>query len=457
MSGKNNGQELLQKYILGTITAKEEAQLLELAKKDAFLFDAIQGYRSVNIQDDNIKEIREEIAKKFIIPSRKGRKRVSWLNIAASVVLLFGIVWIFRNQIIHQQKIDPSLKSSTAEISVPSILGDDDSSTLETQLEGQSITNIDNGQLIESVAHENSYSVPNTTKIAKANVRTSPDYNQPNEETNFADESIIQVERKDSLIKLDSDFAITSDIVVILPPLEKVIQDTFPPNQMSDIAQIVVEPDALSYIEIDSSEIFVNDGSISEIRHYIIGNIKNGIGEPLSGATILLEGTTTGTITDVDGSFQIEVSENKSYLIIVSFIGYESYSTYAIPENQIHIVLDDYAALSDEVVVTGYSAGKKREVILPNPQARPLGGGKYFKEYVNKNQSYPDSAQVKGIHGKVKLRFLVLSNGEITDIEIINSLGYGCDEEAIRLLKEGPAWEVVPEGYNAWKRWTFRF
>jgi protein TonB len=56
-------------------------------------------------------------------------------------------------------------------------------------------------------------------------------------------------------------------------------------------------------------------------------------------------------------------------------------------------------------------------------------------EYFRKNMIYPWLARESGIEGTVYVSFIVEKDGSLTNIEVTGSLGYGCDEEAIRLIK----------------------
>ena len=61
-----------------------------------------------------------------------------------------------------------------------------------------------------------------------------------------------------------------------------------------------------------------------------------------------------------------------------------------------------------------------------------------MKEFIRKNLQYPTEAKAAGISGTVHLRYGIDHRGEVTDVKIIKGLGYGCDEEAervVRLLK----------------------
>lgn len=68
------------------------------------------------------------------------------------------------------------------------------------------------------------------------------------------------------------------------------------------------------------------------------------------------------------------------------------------------------------------------------------GGDEGFSNYIYINKKYPEQAQTFNITGDVELSFAVDKYGSVTEVEIIKSLGYGCDEEAVRLLTTCPKW-----------------
>ena len=62
------------------------------------------------------------------------------------------------------------------------------------------------------------------------------------------------------------------------------------------------------------------------------------------------------------------------------------------------------------------------------------GGDKALSEFVAKNVRYPEEAKAAKIEGKVLVAYDVTDNGEVINPHIINGIGYGCDEEALRLI-----------------------
>ena len=88
------------------------------------------------------------------------------------------------------------------------------------------------------------------------------------------------------------------------------------------------------------------------------GLVKDGTGEPVIGANVLVKGTTNGAITDFDGNFQL--TANQGDIIVVSFIGY---TTQELPAAaNMNIILKDDTELMDEVVVIGYGVAKKNDL-----------------------------------------------------------------------------------------------
>ncbi len=68
------------------------------------------------------------------------------------------------------------------------------------------------------------------------------------------------------------------------------------------------------------------------------------------------------------------------------------------------------------------------------------GGMKAFYQYIGKNLNYPRLAVRNRVEGKVFVSFIIDTDGSITDVEILKGIGAGCDEEAIKVLKNAPRW-----------------
>ncbi len=70
------------------------------------------------------------------------------------------------------------------------------------------------------------------------------------------------------------------------------------------------------------------------------------------------------------------------------------------------------------------------------------GGMDGWAKYIQKNLRYPSMASENGVQGKVFLSFVVEKDGTITDVKVTRGIGYGCDDEAMRVIKKSPRWKA---------------
>ena len=108
--------------------------------------------------------------------------------------------------------------------------------------------------------------------------------------------------------------------------------------------------------------LFITSASLAFAQgRSVTGVVTDTQNEPLIGANVSVEGTTNGTITDLDGKFQLSnVSSNSS--IKVSYIGYETQIIQAGSTTTFSIVLQDDSETLDEVIVVGYGVQKKNDI-----------------------------------------------------------------------------------------------
>ncbi len=119
--------------------------------------------------------------------------------------------------------------------------------------------------------------------------------------------------------------------------------------------------------EIGEEKIYLKDGKASskgsnQVKTKTVsGVIVDTNGEPVIGASVLVKGTTNGTITDLDGRFTVnDVPENST--LDISYIGYKTLTLKATDKNLARLVLHEDTEVLDEVVVVGYGVQRKRDV-----------------------------------------------------------------------------------------------
>ena len=113
----------------------------------------------------------------------------------------------------------------------------------------------------------------------------------------------------------------------------------------------------------------------------VTGVVLDKTGETVIGASVLVKGTTNGTITDVDGNFTLK-NVQEDAVLQVSFVGYKAQDVALKGQSNIKVTLEEDTEVLDEVVVIGYGSVKKSSLtgavakmdaksIQDRPLARP--------------------------------------------------------------------------------------
>ena len=93
----------------------------------------------------------------------------------------------------------------------------------------------------------------------------------------------------------------------------------------------------------------------------IRGTVTDQTGETIISASVVVKGTTIGTVTDFDGNYELDVPDDAKILVF-SYIGLETQEV-AISGTTINVVLKENSEVLEEVVVTGYGTTKKRDLV----------------------------------------------------------------------------------------------
>ena len=121
------------------------------------------------------------------------------------------------------------------------------------------------------------------------------------------------------------------------------------------------------------------------------------------------------------------------YLLSVSF-SYGNYTDLKVVQD----TLKNPKFHQDELVFTA---------VEKSPEYK--GGSRAMYKFLNQNIEYPSEAIKNKISGKVFLRFIVEKDGSLSDIQLMKGIGFGCDLEAIRVVKAMPNWIPGMNGNNA--------
>ena len=178
--------------------------------------------------------------------------------------------------------------------------------------------------------------------------------------------------------------------------------------------------------------------------------LEKSTNAPVVGASVIIKGTTSGTITDLDGNFVISMPVGAT--LSVSYINMKT-KELTITEKLIgkikslKVYLEgEITNKTQEVVVVGYGGGEEAsdevpvfQVVEEMPEF-PGGMGECLK-FLGKNIKYPVEAQKAGVQGKVIVQFVVEKDGNIANPKVVRSIDPDLDGEAIRVISIMPKWK----------------
>ncbi len=235
---------------------------------------------------------------------------------------------------------------------------------------------------------------------------------------------------------------------------EALRKDSMPAAQAYDTksAEADLEIESPARPNPESSATIQNYSSASAAQKQLNGKVIEATsGEPLPGVSIRIKDSEKGTVTDMNGEYSLELPASET-LLSISFIGYSD-KLVLVDKTTTELVaaLEQDVQTLSEVVVTGNATARMQRNVtgattaIEQPtatnSARPADGMQTFRKWVKKALRYPDAAREARIEGVVEVEFFVEADSTLSQFQITNPLGYGLDEEAIRLVKEGPRWQ----------------
>lgn len=190
----------------------------------------------------------------------------------------------------------------------------------------------------------------------------------------------------------------------------------------------------------------------------VSGRVKSVAGKPLAGANVVVANTGKGTPTDAQGRYKLQ-NVPKTAQLAASFVGF---TTTVVPiSGQVTLNITLKPADPDELPTMGATTVYKS--IKPNP-AMPVRtppssetiNGEVFTsveepavfptgipglmQYIAHSLRYPAKARTAGIEGNVLVQFIVGPTGAVRSANVKKGIGGGCDEEAVRVVRQMPRW-----------------
>jgi TonB family protein len=401
----------IERYRKGELTPAEMHALEKRALTDPFLADALEGASSVGEKEfaDDVVLLKRELASR----TKTTSGRWGW-RIAASLVLLATSAVVFYSLLRTPEPLTLAKRDSGTKVAQPA--------TRNSLVGGDSIPDQKKapGPLLSinrpapHAAKNKEQEHPALPKAPAAETAQA----QPAQPSISADE------------KLSNESKVEEEVVSNAPQKEAYKKRAAQLNNNAAGANNALE----------SSAARAADKAVV-LGRFISGTVTEASGQqPVPGVNVVVTGTDSGTVTDAAGKYRLALSRRARSLSF-SFMGYRPQTKEITEEPTADVQLQEDDSALSEVVVTGYGvAGNDARKESSQQLAEPVGGKHAFDVYLNRQVRYPNVAANRRVQGRVTIEFTVQQNGTLSDFKIIKGIGAGCDDELIRLVKEGPAW-----------------
>src|SRR5687768_9364805 len=432
----------IEKYLRGELSPSEMHALEKEALSDPFLAEALEGIEHTGTDNFlyDLHKLNRSVHDRMRRKSRKNNKTIrmwGWTSAVAATILLvivsgFLVVQILKDQQLREQAMDTAPEDpknpSTGTGSPP--VNPVDSSLMALQQRDKEA---------EEVRR------PSAAPLQKQDVRDAKREQQRDPAKDVISEAVEAAKRQEAPAQtannggedLKEGAAAEREALALS---EVVINDT--------VSKPVPASDrSAGYIEGKVAGVQTRKASDSRAPFIPVKTVKGKVtsadGHGLPGVNVVIDGTTTGTVTDGEGNYELAVPEDAK--LVFSFIGFESQEVLA-ENTELNVTLADDTSTLSEVVVTGFSVEENSRDAASFRFAEPDGGRIDFKSYLANAVKYPQEAIRNRTQGKVTVRFTVEPNGKLTNFEVEKGIGSGCEEELIRAIQQGPYWKPSARG-----------
>jgi hypothetical protein len=399
-SSKNNSYTAadFERYYAGTMKAAERHALEKAALDDPFLADALEGYRLTPTPVADMQKIRarqqpgEERSRFFLFRSPLFRA-------AAALILVAGTAWLAYTLTSQKEK---TIAKETIQQEAP-------------------VTKTETATLPKPVAADSQLTLSRSSGAGK---KQNLEYNQPGGMILPSKETYAFRVTDTAHTKYTQQFAKDKK--------DNVVSDQLAPNQAN--ARLSANNEAGYNNAIVSNR---NPSPTDLVLQQSRMKAENVISNDNLRKQVVNNSIKADTASESAAALQGRVAGVTAMAA--------SRPSVAQPDTikNFDVVLQEQKRDMEEVVVSGYTkksvaASRRPQVVVDTLE--PEEGFVQFDHYIAHNLKRPEELKLK-TSGEVQLSFDVNSKGEPVNITVVKSLCNKCDEEAIRLLKEGPKWK----------------
>lgn len=433
--------QMLKEWLSGDAGYQKERELSDMAQDDPFLADALSGYQSLPEGDHEgqVARIRERLnktEKRRLVPPMLWRVAAGGAIVIAAV---FALRWVNND----------NLRPITQEIAETQSIEEESAPTDEARKElTEAINESEAADSFEDTASPQagiaSQETPKELKPKPAAEEALPPPSIPQEakakENSPAQQNTVQpamVAKKRSDQGLSEEMAVEADEAAPAPASKKLSRAK---------EEMAVEEKAKQKSTTNAA---IASRAQASPGRTISGSVTDENGQPLIGAMVQATSTSTGTVTDIEGKFQLPISTDEKELQF-AYTGFSPQRVPLIQNDTYNIQLSNSGVLLDEVVVASETKAKRRAkkdraVSVSNFKAQSIqlikvsgvkaAGGQRRLNRIIKQQAKEIAYDPSVIGRVVSLSFTVLPNGNLNDIKVTLSAGSVLDAEAMRLVK----------------------
>jgi len=404
----------IERYHKGLLSPKEMHELEKAALEDPFLAAALEGYGSVSVNTaDDLAELQRKLeqrvssSKIVVMPPARNFK---WWRVAAVVAILAGIGFV-------------TFKLSTGkkENSIAAL-------DKKKQQEAPAQVNIDSNKI---------------TTVDSISIAKSRDANAAGTTANSVKKPAGKFFRK----KIDTTNFATG---VVTTAGSVALDDTKDKEQKKDsvgqrAAHEAAAPMAVEKVQSRAAkaEGVLNDQEAAHTQsqwNNFTGRVVDASKNAIPFANITNTRDNVGTYADARGYFSL-TSPDSILNVRVRSVGFENGQMRLKNNTYNQLVLqDDKTAPDKTLALQNAEVKQSRAANMQVEEPEPVDGWTNYNRYMANNINLPADLKSGHENGEVQISFDVNDNGEPVNVKVDKSLCKKCDEEAVRLVKQGPKW-----------------
>lgn len=436
----------IRRYVQGKMSARDMHAMEKAALDDPFLADAIEGMQQALQEHDEalvtgqLQELQQQLAERTTETNRKNRViAIRWWQVAAAAaVLVIGSIWLYTLNNDSDNKSTLAVVTAKKEEVKP-----EEKAVVPTPSENKTITT-KTDSAVESSA---------VFKERKHVARPLPSTPAP--------KALV-------LLKKQTDSAhYFGSAVAVQPANEEKVKEEQPvaAARAREVARAMKsENDADREIELITipkkdtpAKATVGAASNNNLSGFVKGRVTDQNNNPIANAYVQLQLPNklpnNNFVTDRWGYFKIPVSADTAVDASINMAGYAQQNVRLQSNDAMNQIQLQPAGTGSNGEARRMSLAKKSTDtkknypnIMTQQNAEPVYGWLSYDQYLEKNKKMPVGNP--NVTGDVVVSFEVNRKGNLSDFKIDQSLSKACDDEALRLIKQGPAFKLL-KGHKA--------